>query len=392
MGTGTILFFTLLAVIALVLAVDWFPIIDTWQSRIHIGRWKDRGPWISAISRVAENWLRKTPTITLTDNRRLVLADMLRGHYRRDSIQHWQQAALLLGLAEEEKKHPDPKRRQKLIDFASTVLISGRWKNQPEEIDSGILAYALIESAVDPQAIRPALDDMWALMKSRTGEDGTVFYRTHMRGFRYVDTIGFICPFLVRYGQLFNIPEAVDLAVRQIESYDKAMLAETSIPAHTYVLRSGLPSGLAGWGRGMGWYAIGLADAWCALDAAHPKKKALQYRLENFAGSVIALQRENGSWGWNATNPQSIPDSSATATLAWLLTCVSEIPKMKDKALVSRDKALQYLMKVTRRDGAIDFSQGDTKDIGVYSQLFDILPFTQGFALRCAIVASGRQQ
>lgn len=37
---------------------------------------------------------------------------------------------------------------------------------------------------------------------------------------------------------------------------------------------------------------------------------------------------------------------------------------------------------VTRRSGAVDFSQGDTKDIGVYSMLFDVLPFTQGYAIR----------
>ena len=39
-------------------------------------------------------------------------------------------------------------------------------------------------------------------------------------------------------------------------------------------------------------------------------------------------------------------------------------------------------MSVTKKNGEIDFSQGDTKDIGVYSILFDILPFAQGFALR----------
>ena len=39
-------------------------------------------------------------------------------------------------------------------------------------------------------------------------------------------------------------------------------------------------------------------------------------------------------------------------------------------------------MSVTKKNGEVDFSQGDTKDIGVYSILFDILPFAQGFALR----------
>ena len=43
---------------------------------------------------------------------------------------------------------------------------------------------------------------------------------------------------------------------------------------------------------------------------------------------------------------------------------------------------MRYLQSVTRRDGTVDFSQGDTKGIGVYSMNFDRLPFTQGFVLR----------
>lgn len=34
------------------------------------------------------------------------------------------------------------------------------------------------------------------------------------------------------------------------------------------------------------------------------------------------------------------------------------------------------------KSGVIDFSQGDTKTMGVYSQKFEISPFTQGFCLR----------
>ena len=45
-------------------------------------------------------------------------------------------------------------------------------------------------------------------------------------------------------------------------------------------------------------------------------------------------------------------------------------------------KALKYLKSVTQRNGAVDFSQGDTKTIGVYSQKFETLPFSQGFVLR----------
>jgi hypothetical protein len=40
------------------------------------------------------------------------------------------------------------------------------------------------------------------------------------------------------------------------------------------------------------------------------------------------------------------------------------------------------LRRVTRRSGVIDFSQGDTKAIGVYSRNFSPIPFTQGMVLR----------
>ena len=42
-------------------------------------------------------------------------------------------------------------------------------------------------------------------------------------------------------------------------------------------------------------------------------------------------------------------------------------------------------MKNTRRNGEIDFSQGDTKGIGIYSLTYDIMPFTQGIATRLKI-------
>ena len=39
-------------------------------------------------------------------------------------------------------------------------------------------------------------------------------------------------------------------------------------------------------------------------------------------------------------------------------------------------------MECTRMTGAIDWCQGDTKGIGVFSQMYDTMPFAQGMALR----------
>jgi len=102
----------------------------------------------------------------------------------------------------------------------------------------------------------------------------------------------------------------------------------------------------------------------------------------SFAKMALSFQNDNGSWNWLITNRQSQFDSSATATLAWFFAKSKAISSIANESEQAKVKALNYLKQVTRRDGVVDFSQGDTKTIGVHSQEFDILPFTQGFCLR----------
>uniref|UniRef100_UPI0037516B7C glycoside hydrolase family 88 protein n=1 Tax=Flavobacterium sp. TaxID=239 RepID=UPI0037516B7C len=151
---------------------------------------------------------------------------------------------------------------------------------------------------------------------------------------------------------------------------------------HTYNIETKLPVGLFGWGRGLGWYAIGLIDSWLTLPNENQNKKILEQSVVSFAKMALQFQNQNGSWSWIVLDNTSRMDSSTTATLAWFLVNAAQINAISESCTIAKEKAIHYLMTVTRRDGAIDFSQGDTKAIGVHSQEFDVLPFTQGFALR----------
>ena len=104
-----------------------------------------------------------------------------------------------------------------------------------------------------------------------------------------------------------------------------------------------------------------------------------------YANTILKLQLDNGGFGWTVTRKETRIDSSTTATLAYFLICASEIKEITESCLEGYNKAIKYLMSVTKKNGEVDFSQGDTKDIGVYSMLFDILPFAQGFALRSTV-------
>lgn len=333
----------------------------------------------------SKDWLTSMPTIKLTDNTRLIIIDILRGNYKRTAIQSWQEAALVLGLTEYYATTKDEKIKKNLDLFVSSKIDStGNWRKPPNEIDEVILAYAIINIPwINHEKLKHSYDVIYNLIINLKGIDGTVAYKKHNTNYRFVDTIGFICPFLINYGVKFNNYEAIELSVKQITTYNHlGMLHNTFLPCHTYNINSKLPVGLFGWGRGLGWYAIGLIDSYTALPINNSNKKILEGSIVQFAKTAIQFQNENGSWSWIVSQNESRQDSSTTATLAWFLGNAATIEEISLDCKNAKNKAIKYLMQVTRRDGAIDFSQGDTKAIGIHSQEFNILPFTQGFTLR----------
>lgn len=376
----------LLIVGVLILTIDLVPILNDWLGRIHIGRYPNRERWGHSVTHIGLKWLNRTPKIKVTDNTRFVALDMYRGNYSSSAIQHWQEASLILGLAEYVIRNSDDTKAQKQIETFLTTKFdeSGQWRSKPKHVDGAILAYAVMNlPTIDINRYKPAWDYIWTMVQEHIGEDGTVMYRKAMKDYRYVDTIGFICPFLVTYGLRYNRPECIQLAIKQIKEYEKyGMLEHTFIPSHAYNIHNKFPLGLYGWGRGLGWFAIGLIDAWRELPDQHEYKQTLEKIVVRFAKASVACQREQGNWNWTVMRPETRPDSSTTATLGWFLLNASQITEISQEALSGAERAVKYLMTVTRRNGAVDFSQGDTKDIGVYSMLFSILPFTQGFCIR----------
>jgi unsaturated rhamnogalacturonyl hydrolase len=369
----------------LIFFIDIVPILSDWTSRFHIGRYDDVLIWKNAIIHKGLRWLLNTPKIKVSDNTRLIVIDMLKGNYSKSTIQYWQEGSLLLGLNEHLKLKEDESVKKEIVNFLDSKFNSGGdWINKPDHIDSALLSYSVMKlDLIDKKKYKKSFDYTWDLIKEHIGKEGTVEYRKSMKMYRYVDTIGFICPFLVAYGIEYNKNECIELAIKQINEYvEYGMLDYHFIPCHTYEVGKKTPQGLYGWGRGLGWFAIGLIDAWNELPNNHKYKLKLEEIIKKFARATIEFQQEDGSWNWTVTRNECRPDSSTTATLAWFLLNAANISEISKQCLDGTEKAIKFLMSVTRRNGAVDFSQGDTKDIGVYSLNFNILPFTQGFCIR----------
>ncbi|MBH5317294.1 glycoside hydrolase family 88 protein [Paenibacillus sp. GSMTC-2017] len=379
--TGAIATVVFIAVIVIV-SLDIYPIFRTWLGRIHIGRHSDLSEWNKLISQVGVKWLNDTPKVKVTDHTRFTILERVKGQYSAATLQDWQQALLLLGLTEQVLDNKD----KKAIDtfLASKFNEKGEWKVAPRHVDSAILAYSVMKvPGINLEQYRPALDATLQLIKEHMGTEETVLYRKSMNDYRYVDTIGFICPFLTAYGMKFGEQSCIDLAMKQIRAYvQHGFQKQEGLPYHAYDVKTAAPLGLLGWGRGLGWFALGLIDMWTELPSNHVYKSELNAIVTSFANAAMKWQQPSGSWNWTVTRKESRSDSSTTVMLSWFLLRASALDELKENSLNSVTKAINYLKGVTRRDGTVDFSQGDTKDIGVYSTLFDSLPFTQGFVIR----------
>lgn len=368
----------IIAVAALVIwGVDFYHYLVNRYCRYHIGRWPDTQAWQQAVIHRAIRWTVKTPTVKITDNNRYLLLDMLQGRYRSSTIQSWQTASLFLGL-----EHIGTPQCKVAVQKAASKLLDkqGMFRVKPTNVDCGMLAYSLLKST-DAGRIRPAMDFAAQLILSRVAEDGTLVYVNDVKSDeRYVDTVGLACPFLACYGVTYGKPEYVSLAVKQLRAFSAYGLERnTSLPNHAYSASSKLPLGVYGWGRGAGWYTLGLIDTYRELpDGAD--KQWLKGQLRNVADSYLRFQRSDGGFGF-IMQLQKGYDSSATAAMAYFYRECAAI--FDNKAYTNTaDRCLDKLRSVTRVTGAIDWCQGDTKGIGIFAQTFDIMPFAQGLALR----------
>ena len=321
---------------------------NEWQQRIHIGRWKERISWQQAIEKKAQQWIKHSPTVKIKDQKRLILWDMLRGCYRSKNIQLWQDAALLIALDnhysdEYIKLHPN------IFDEKET------------EVEIAFLAYSL---KIKKQLTQENEIKVKKLFQPYTQNNSTIPYRKQLPNIRFVDTIGLICPFLNTCGY-------DSLATEQIKEYDNILL-NGIFPPHAYNKESNTPMGIFDWCRGIGWYILGITET-----AALPGNKERIFKLTE---AVLPFQKKDGGFSCMIFNKNGQTESSGTALMGLLFIKAYELSE-NILYLRAAQKAEEALMKITRRNGIVDYAQGDTKGISYYSNAFSAMPFAQGMTL-----------
>lgn len=368
--------FLYFAVTSVFFAVDfyfwWMDRFPRWK----IGKWTSNQKWSYDVFKIGLNWLPKVPSVPVTQNTHLLLWDILKGKFTRNSVQAWQTGGLLIGVSEFSILDSEFA-RNKTIDFY--IDKKGNWKKEPQNVDFAILAYGFLKYNDKVVFIKPAMDFLIGVIEKQIGEDGLIAYSNN-KNIRYIDTLGLVCPFLVAYDKAYKTSKYSQLAVSQLEKFiENGLFKDTFLLVHSYEIKNNLPIGVYGWGRGTGWFILGLTDTFLELDESVEKEK-LKKTILLIADYYIQFQRNDGGFGIFLQNKDTY-DSSATAIFAYFYARCFELYHDK-RYLNSLEKALNKLKSFTRRDGALDYCQGDTVDVGIFSQHINIMPFAQGMLLR----------
>lgn len=376
----TVILIVLLLVIA-VLGYDLWDEFWVWLSRIKVGRLPYE-EWKRKTRSVLGNWLRKgAPEVPIRENEAVRFIKKINNYGKITSVTYWQDAALLKAASS-----TDCDFESESEGFVARYInpMTGEWRIMPKKVDSSMLSFELLSSKyTDNEKIKPAMDFIAETLKKSAEENGTVPYNNAVPECRFVDTTGMICPFMMKYAAAYGEEEFVSLAMNQIREYrEHGVNDKFKIPYHCFKKETFEPLGVCGWGRGCAWWAIGLTDSLRTLldMQGFNKEKAelLKYIIE-LLDAVKKYIAEDGTVN-RMIFSFSDQDSSACAMLCYCYAYIGKLTEngeYKSLAIKMREK----LRTVTRRDGVVDFSQGDTHGIGFYSERLCVVPAAQGFAI-----------
>lgn len=204
------------------------------------------------------------------------------------------------------------------------------------------------------------------LMELKEEKLGIVYYRKN-ESIDFVDTIGMICPFLVRYGATFNNQSARELAKNQLKYYiNKGLDLDSSLPAQALIKRNNIKVGSYNWGRGIGWFIIGLSDY---LRFTNDSSYLESYN--KIQKTLFDLRTKDMVWTQFPGSCEDF-DASSTTMIMYGLNSILEIYTKNE---------IFSILKPHIIEGIIRNTSGDTYYANRFSHSFGESELSQGFLL-----------
>lgn len=240
-----------------------------------------------------------------------------------------------------------------------------------DQIPFGVAALDLFLFSGDPK-YRNFADELYLKMSDLVTINlgkSLIFYRKNQSNKAYiVDTLGMVCPFLIRYGNLFNQEASIKLAFEQLQYYTFNGLDKDSfLPSHAIYQINDIKVGPHNWGRGIGWYFFPMSEYYKYVD-----KEIFNVELNGLLESLKVLKTEKGVWN---QFPGTSNKFDASPTVMYMYGINNIHP-----GTYSREK-VYYLLKPHIYNGVIGPTSGGAFGINNYSRTFGQSELTQGIFL-----------
>lgn len=261
--------------------------------------------------------------------------------------------------------------------------------SQPWQVMGGYALSYAAENCTDGERYRPALERLFdTIRRCEKAENGSIPYAAGTKEI-YVDTIGMVCPFLAKYARVANNPEALAICRLQITEFFKHNVdSDTGLPFHTYYYPGPTKLGAHGWGRGVGWYLLGLVDVFSELEDDDLKRTIVSY-ISRLADTLRLFQKHSGNWSAIISLPSTKDDLSATAFCAYGLARAVQLNILDESYLPTLYKAFDAIAARTSSDGQVQGASAEAYGPGDYGHTFGSQPWSNGIAAAAAFELTG---
>lgn len=219
-----------------------------------------------------------------------------------------------------------------------------------------------------------------AAKELKQDSEGSIFYRAGNQNV-FIDTLGMICPFLIRYGAENNDKDALNLAMNQFDLFFQHGFDEkTGLPYHGYDTSDMHKCGIFGWGRGIGWLLVGIVESmnWLKPNSTEYIKLSQYYDLVIL--KTMPYQLIDGGFSWQVQATEGHFDLSTTSMIGYAIARHNATTK-KPMMIKELSKLIVKVLNNINSDGIALSSSAECKGFSMYPQVFESNSWGQGFAL-----------
>ncbi|MDO5641161.1 MAG: glycoside hydrolase family 88 protein [Paracoccus sp. (in: a-proteobacteria)] len=174
------------------------------------------------------------------------------------------------------------------------------------------------------------------------------------RGELWDDTLFMVALFLASYGQGAGRPDLVDEALRQFLVHAQFLAdPETGLWFHGWTFEGRHNFARARWARGNAWVTACLLDVFDLAEVPDTVAPFLRDLLRDQVAALIPLQRPDGAWTTLLDDPESYPETSATAGFAYGLMKGARLGLLGPDAAQAGARALDYVLGQIGPDGVV---------------------------------------